>query len=753
MTCPRASDPCAAPTRTASRTSTRSSTTCSTARGSSSPACSAGAGRGPRASPRCARAARATAWRCCCSAARPSPTPSWPSSPARPRRPWPRPSSTCATAGSRTRPTCCASWPTRCCARATASSCPRALPDLGVYVPGRGDVALEEALAAHNPGRPTVGLVFYRSHRVTGNTAFVDALVAALDDAGADTLCVWAYSLRPDADGRVAALELLHGRIDALVTTVLASGGSTAADAAVDGHADWSTWRADALAALDVPVIQAVCATSSRAAWAASPARADPARCRDAGRHPRVRRAHRRTAGELQGAARGRVAGRHAGPALRARPRALRAPGRTGAGHARLRALAPDDARIAIVLSSFPTKHARIGNAVGLDTPASAMALLERLREAGYAVEHDFADGDELIHALIAAGGHDHDFLTDEQLAAATGRLPVAEYEAWFATLPAVAARGDDREVGPPAGRVVRRRRRPRALRPAARQRLRGHPAAARLRRESGGDLPRPRARARAPLPGRLPLAAHRLRRRRDRPPRQARHARVAAGQGPRPGARERPRRRARGRAALLPLRRRRPRRGRAGQAPRQRGDRRPPRPADDARRDLRRAGPARAAARRVRALRGARPAQAAGAGRAHLDPSARGRAAPRPRPGTRPSSRRSRISARSSSTSTATCARSRTSRSATGCTCSAPRPRASSSTACWRPSCAWGRASACPACGGRSAPPTASTSRRCSRTRAPWWSTCRRRCWRASPARRPAARTWSTDCRTRSAR
>ena len=73
------------------------------------------------------------------------------------------------------------------------------------------------------------------------------------------------------------------------------------------------------------------------------------------------------------------------------------------------------------MLSSFPTKHARIGNAVGLDTPASAIALLERLRAAGYAVEHDFADGDELIHALIAAGGHDHEFLTDEQLAAATG--------------------------------------------------------------------------------------------------------------------------------------------------------------------------------------------------------------------------------------------------------------------------------------------------------------------------------------------
>ena len=104
------------------------------------------------------------------------------------------------------------------------------------------------------------------------------------------------------------------------------------------------------------------------------------------------------------------------------------------------------------MLSSFPTKHARIGNAVGLDTPASAIALLERLRAAGYAVDHDFADGDELIHALIAAGGHDHDFLTDEQLAAATGRLPVAEYEAWFATLPSTLREAMIEKWGPPPG-------------------------------------------------------------------------------------------------------------------------------------------------------------------------------------------------------------------------------------------------------------------------------------------------------------
>ena len=105
-----------------------------------------------------------------------------------------------------------------------------------------------------------------------------------------------------------------------------------------------------------------------------------------------------------------------------------------------------------IVLSSFPTKHARVGNAVGLDTPASAMALLDALAEAGHRVEHDFADGDALIHALIAAGGHDQEFLSDDQLGAAPARLPVADYERWFASLPAELREPVLETWGPPPG-------------------------------------------------------------------------------------------------------------------------------------------------------------------------------------------------------------------------------------------------------------------------------------------------------------
>ena len=52
--------------------------------------------------------------------------------------------------------------------------------------------------------------------------------------------------------------------------------------------------------------------------------------------------------------------------------------------HARLRHVPPSERKIAIVLSAYPTKHSRIGNAVGLDTPVSTVRLLRRMRDAGY---------------------------------------------------------------------------------------------------------------------------------------------------------------------------------------------------------------------------------------------------------------------------------------------------------------------------------------------------------------------------------
>jgi cobaltochelatase CobN len=320
---------------------------------------------------------------------------------------------------------------------------PKGVEDLGIYLPGRGDVTLQEALADRDPARPVIGITFYRSHRLTGNTAFVDGLCAAIERAGGTPLPVWSYTLRRGHDdGRVAALELLDGHIDALITTMLATGGADRNDAASaipaedGGSEEQMDWDARAIEALDVPVIQALCVTMSRARWEEGDEGLLPI---DAATQVAIPEFDGRIIGGPISFKERDVEGSPVGAPV---PHYVPDPERCDRlatlvmRHARLRDPAKRR-RIAIVLTAFPTRHARIGMAVGLDTPASAVRLLHQLREDGIDVTGIPDDGDALMHQLIAAGGHDPEFLTDELLAAAPLRISVADYLGWYETLPA----------------------------------------------------------------------------------------------------------------------------------------------------------------------------------------------------------------------------------------------------------------------------------------------------------------------------
>ncbi|WP_078962489.1 cobaltochelatase subunit CobN [Streptomyces sp. TP-A0875] len=289
---------------------------------------------------------------------------------------------------------------------------PRTMPAYGV----RGARPLVD-------GRPTVGVLFYRAHQLSGNTAFVDTLCEAIEAHGANALPVYCGSLRGADPGLYETL----GRADALVATVLASGGTHASQASAGGDED--AWDIGALADLDVPVLQGLCLTTSRAAWDASDAALSPM---DAAMQVAIPEFDGRLVTvpfsfKEQGpddvpvyVADPERAGRVAGIAVR---------------HARLRHTPNADKKVALVFTAYPTKHSRVGNAVGLDTPASAVRVLDALREAGYAVDGYPDNGDELIHRLIEAGGHDVEWLTEDQLAAAPARVPLADYRSWFATL------------------------------------------------------------------------------------------------------------------------------------------------------------------------------------------------------------------------------------------------------------------------------------------------------------------------------
>ncbi|MDX3752214.1 cobaltochelatase subunit CobN [Streptomyces sp. AK08-02] len=286
---------------------------------------------------------------------------------------------------------------------------PQKMPEFGTH----GSYARES-------GRPTIGVLFYRAHELSGNTGFVDTLCEAIEARGANALPVYCGSLR----GADAGLYELLAGADALVATVLAAGGTHASDASAGG--DEEAWDIGALADLDVPVLQGLCLTSSRSTWDGSDAALSPM---DAAMQVAIPEFDGRL---ITVPFSFKEDGPDGVPVYVADPeRAARVAG-IAVRHARLKYKPNAEKKLALVFTAYPTKHSRVGNAVGLDTPASAVRVLDALRAAGYSLTEYPDNGDELIHRLIAAGGHDVEWLTEDQLAAAPARVPLADYQAWF---------------------------------------------------------------------------------------------------------------------------------------------------------------------------------------------------------------------------------------------------------------------------------------------------------------------------------
>ena len=245
---------------------------------------------------------------------------------------------------------------------------------------------------------------------------------------------------------RCPALELCreHG-VDAIITSTLARAPRTTT--ATGGRCPGSTSSASPSSSRP--------SSRSRADVARRRRRTVAARRGDRRRHPRVRRPHHRPDVLVQGGGRRR---RGAGgeivatePIPSARSASPRWPcASPGSRHAPDGEQAGGDRAVRV-----PDEARRLGNAVGLDTPASAIELLARAARPGYRVDRIPPDGDALMAEL--ADGFTYDQHAADRRAArarAPGRWPSTRTREWFATLPDDARAGVESMWGPPPGEV-----------------------------------------------------------------------------------------------------------------------------------------------------------------------------------------------------------------------------------------------------------------------------------------------------------
>ncbi|BBZ26661.1 cobaltochelatase CobN [Mycolicibacterium madagascariense] len=283
--------------------------------------------------------------------------------------------------------------------------------------------------------RLRVGVLYYRAHEISGNAGFVHALVDAIDATGdAVGVPVFASSLRSAPQELFDAM----GTLDALVVSVLAAGGSRPSGASAGG--DDGSWDIERIAALDIPTLQGLCLTSSREDWLASTDGVTPL---DSATQIAIPEFDGRI---ITAPFSFKEIDDDGLPHYVADPERCARVAGIAVNHARLRRIPNAEKKLALVLSAYPTKHSRVGNAVGLDTPASTVRLLHLLADQGYDVGDGFGvldiddeteAGDRLIHTLIAAGGQDADWLTSAQLTDAHVTVTAEQYAEWTAHLPA----------------------------------------------------------------------------------------------------------------------------------------------------------------------------------------------------------------------------------------------------------------------------------------------------------------------------
>lgn len=334
---------------------------------------------------------------------------------------------------------------------------PQPLPEYGIYHPAFAETValsdyLEQRWATH---RPAVGILFYRAHCLSSNTDFIDALIAEIERQGGNVLPVFCASLRLTGSPPPAFQALLldpqgQPRVDCLVSTLSHSMGAVP----VHGAAAAEAWSVAFLESLNLPMVQAIACTSSQQEWQQDDNGLTPidtamtvAMPEFDGRIISVPFSFKEVipAENLVGS----VVTQYV-PV----PDRVQAAIGLAMRLARLRHIPNAAKRVAILLSSYPTKTARIGNAVGLDSPASLLLLLQALRQDGYDLGAAPLppDSDSLIQSLIASGTYDAEFLTDAQLSGAVGQVHSTAYQHWYERWPAPVQTALQETWGTPPG-------------------------------------------------------------------------------------------------------------------------------------------------------------------------------------------------------------------------------------------------------------------------------------------------------------
>ncbi|MGE4281667.1 MAG: cobaltochelatase subunit CobN [Magnetospirillum sp.] len=268
--------------------------------------------------------------------------------------------------------------------------------------------------------KPSAAVVFYRAQVLAGDTAPADALLTALRAQGLNAAGIYVQSLK-DLES-AAMVESLLGRMGADVIV-----NATGFAVATPGKAEDSPF-----AAADCPVLQVVFSGGTLENWRDGITGLGPKDIAMNVALPEVDGRVLARAVSFKAATRDQATqcdlARHQPVADRIDFAAALA-----ANWARLRRKRIQDRRVMVVLANYPNRDGRLGNGVGLDTPAGTVQVLRAMQDAGYGIQTLPAHGNDLLDMLQQGATNDWRQL-DHRVERESIALP--DYLSFFHSLP-----------------------------------------------------------------------------------------------------------------------------------------------------------------------------------------------------------------------------------------------------------------------------------------------------------------------------
>jgi cobaltochelatase CobN len=297
---------------------------------------------------------------------------------------------------------------------------PQLLPRVGLYHPQQASAVLADWQANWQATAPVVALLFYRTQVQAANTGFINVFCQRLQAQGLNPLPIAVASLK-----EAACLAQVETWLDDTGTALIIN---TTAFALSNPEAP-----SERPFRRDIPVLQAICSLDNHEQWQAS---AQGLGARDLAMHVVLPELDGRLITQsisFKGLAWRSERSQSDVVCYQPHLAGMDFVAELARNWIALADKANADKRIALVLANYPTRDGRIGNGVGLDTPAAALNILKALQEQRYPVEGLPDSGTALIHQLLGGVTNDLEMLDARPCAQS---LALDDYLAFFHSLP-----------------------------------------------------------------------------------------------------------------------------------------------------------------------------------------------------------------------------------------------------------------------------------------------------------------------------